>query len=203
DDFWDNWKEILAMMNYARQWEHVGGPGHWPDCDMLQVGKLSKRGPNGRERYSRFTEDELYTHITFWSIYQSPLMIGGNMPENRALELKLLTNEEVLAVNQHGMSPTQLLKTDSSMIWISFAPGGKDVYVAMFNIGEKASDVSFDFSTLKLKGKLPVRDLWNKTDLGIFKNRFSTKINAHGSVLLKIATNQVLNPKTVSANIHP
>ncbi len=65
DDFWDNWKEILQMFNYAKQWEGVGGAGHWPDCDMIQIGKLSKRGPVGEERYSRFTEDEEYTHMTF------------------------------------------------------------------------------------------------------------------------------------------
>jgi len=203
DDFWDNWKEILQMMNYAKQWEHIGDAGHWPDCDMLQVGKLSKRGPVGKERYSRFTEDELYTHITFWSIYKSPLMIGGNLPENRDLELKLLTNEEVLAVNQQGMFPTQLVKTDSSMIWVSFAPGGKDLYVAMFNIGEKTSDIMFDFKALKLKGKLPVRDLWKKTDLGFFKNQYSQKINAHGSVLLKISTKTILHSTKTIAGPDP
>jgi alpha-galactosidase len=202
DDFWDNWKEILQMMNYAKQWEHVGGAGHWPDCDMLQIGKLSKRGPVGKERYSRFTEDELITHLTFWSIYKSPLMIGGNLPENRQLEMKLLTNEEILAVNQQGQFPTQLLKTDTSMIWVSFAPGGKDLYVAMFNIGDKAADIAFDFKSLKLKGKLPVRDLWKKADLGIFKDRFSQKINAHGATLLKISTNTVLVHTTSSIDIH-
>jgi len=202
DDFWDNWKEILQMMNYAKQWEHIGGPGHWPDCDMLQIGKLSKRGPVGKERYSRFTEDELYTHITFWSIYKSPLMIGCNLPENRELELKLLTNDEVLAVNQQGISPTQVLKTDSSLIWTSYAPNGKDVYIAMFNIGDKAADIAFDFKSLKLKGKLPVRDLWKKADLGVFKDKFSQKINAHGSLLLKILTNTVLYHPGSSKDIH-
>ncbi|MEO5685332.1 MAG: glycoside hydrolase family 27 protein [Chitinophagaceae bacterium] len=187
DDFWDNWKEILAMMNYAKQWEGIGGNGHWPDCDMLQLGKLSKRGPVGQERYSRFTEDELYTHITFWSIYKSPLMIGGNMPENRELELKLLTNNEVLAVNQQGENPKQLLKTDSTMIWISQAPGGKDFYVAMFNIGNNSSNNVLDFKLLNLKGKISVRDLWNKTSLGVFKKEFSKKVNAHGALLLKLS----------------
>ena len=65
DDFWDNWQQLLKMFDYARQWEGLGGPGHWPDCDMIQIGKLSKRGPVGPERYSRFTTDELYTHMTF------------------------------------------------------------------------------------------------------------------------------------------
>ena len=187
DDFWDNWKEILAMMNYAKQWEGVGGPGHWPDCDMLQIGKLSKRGPVGHERYSRFTEDELYTHLTFWSIYQSPLFIGGNMPENRDFELKLLTNEEVLAVNQQGIHPKQLLKTDSSMIWFSQAANGKDVYVGLFNIGNNSNNIVVNFAPLGLKGKLTVRDLWNKADLGDFKTRFSKTINAHGAALIKIS----------------
>ena len=187
DDFWDNWKEIIQMMNYAKQWEGVGGPGHWPDCDMLQIGKLSKRGPVGQERYSRFTEDELYTHITFWSIYKSPLMIGGNLPENRDLELKLLSNEEVLAVNQHGENPKQLVKTDSSMIWVSKVPGSTSMYVALFNTGSNAANVPLNFSALGLKGKLTVRDLWNKKDIGIFKNQFSQKINTHGVLLLKVS----------------
>ena len=72
-----------------------GGPGHWPDCDMIQIGKFSKRGPVGPERYSRFNEDELLTHMTFWCIYRSPLMLGGNLPENRETENGLFTNEEV------------------------------------------------------------------------------------------------------------
>jgi hypothetical protein len=187
DDFWDNWKEILQMVNYAKQWEQVGGPGHWPDCDMLQIGKLSKRGPVGAERYSRFTDDELYTHITFWSIYKSPLMIGGNLPENRELELNLLSNDEVLAVNQQGQHPKQLVKTDSSMIWVSQAANNKDIYVAMFNIGNNAANIILNFASLGVKGKPMVRDLWKKADLGVFKNQFSQKINAHGVLLLKIS----------------
>jgi hypothetical protein len=187
DDFWDNWKEILQMMNYAKQWEHIGDAGHWPDCDMLQIGKLSKRGPVGQERYSRFTEDELYTHITFWSIYKSPLMIGGNLPENRELELNLLSNDEVLAVNQQGQHPKQLVKTDSSMIWVSQATNNKDIYVAMFNIGNNAANITLNFASLGVKGKPMVRDLWKKADLGVFKNQFLQKINAHGVLLLKIS----------------
>lgn len=188
DDFWDNWEMILHMFNYAKSWEGIGGPGHWPDCDMLQIGKLSKRGPVGPERYSRFTEDELYTHMTFWSIYRSPLMIGGNLPENREIEVKLFTNDEVLAVNQKGENPRQLYKKDGSMVWISNEQGTKDLYVALFNIGEDAHEVSVDFSALGLKGKVGIRDLWQKKDLGSFKKGYKKMINAHGTVLLKINT---------------
>jgi alpha-galactosidase len=186
DDFWDNWQMILHMFNYAKSWEGVGGPGHWPDCDMIQIGKLSKRGPVGEERYSRFTEDELYTHMTFWSIYRSPLMLGGNLPENRELELKLFTNAEVLTVNQHGENPRQLYKKDGSMVWVSNVAGSKDLYVAMFNIGDEAHDVVVDFASLKIKGKVAVRDLWKKADLGSFKKKYAQKINSHGTVLLRL-----------------
>ncbi len=117
-------------------------------------------------------------------------MLGGNLPENRELEKRLFSNEEVLAVNQQGYSPFQLSKNDSSMIWMSFAPGVKELYIAIFNIGDHASNIGFSFKSLKLKGKLHVRDLWKKADLGIFKDQFSQRINAHGCVLLKVSTNK-------------
>jgi len=186
DDFWDNWKEILHMFDYAKRWEGTGGNGHWPDCDMLQIGKLSKRGPVGNERYSRFTDDELYTHITFWCIYRSPLMIGGNLPENRAIEQKLFTNDEVLAVNQHGADPRQLYKNEDSMVWYSRIPGSRDIYVGLFNIGENNRDVSIDFAALGLKGKILVRDLWQKQNIGAYQNTFKQTINKHGAALLRL-----------------
>ena len=186
DDFWDNWKEILHMFDYAKSWENVGGSGHWPDCDMLQIGKLSKRGPVGDERYSRFTEDELYTHMTFWCIYRSPLMIGGNLPENRAIERTLFTNDEVLAVNQRGLQPRQLYKTESAMAWYSHVPNNKDIYVALFNISDKDQDVSVDFSAVGLKGSISVRNLWKKQNAGNYKSTYTTPINKHGAVLLRL-----------------
>jgi len=187
DDFWDNWEMILHMFNYAKSWEGTGGSGHWPDCDMIQIGKLSKRGPVGPERFSRFTEDELYTHMNFWCLYRSPLMLGGNLPENRELELKLFTNDEVLAVNQQGEKPRQLYKKEGSMVWVSQVSGSKDYYVGLFNISDTAKSVAVDFASLKLKGRIKVRDLWKKADLGEFKKGYAQKINKHGSVLLRIA----------------
>ncbi len=186
DDFWDDWKMILQMFDYAKSWEGVGGPGHWPDCDMMQIGKLSKRGPVGPERYSRFTEDELYTHMNFWCIFQSPLILGGNLPENRPQDLALFTNSEVLAVNQQAQNPKQLYKQDSIMAWVSEVPGSKDRYVALFNLGNTARDASIVFSTLGLNGKIKVRDLWKKTDLGVFKKPYTQQLNPHASVLLRL-----------------
>lgn len=197
DDFWDNWKMLKQMFDYAQKWEGVSGFGHWADCDMIQIGKLSKRGPVGPERFSRFTEDELYTHINFWSIFKSPLMLGGNLPENRELELKLFTNQEVIDVNQLGENPRILFKNDSSMVWISNTGNNKDINVGIFNIGETTHDVVVDFSKILLKGsavpgikgKVVVRDLWKQADIGAFKKSYSVTLNKHASVLLRLKIN--------------
>jgi hypothetical protein len=192
DDFWDSWKEVLKMFDYAKSWEGRGAPGHWPDCDMLQIGKVSKRGPVGPERYSRFSEDELTTHMTFWCIYRSPLMLGGNLPDNRPLEDRLISNEEVLAVNQLGAAPRQLYKKDGRMVWVSTAaeasPGQKAWYVALFNIGDTLQTVPIDLAQLGIRGKAQVRDLWKKEDAGSFRKLYSRPIPPHGAALLKIKT---------------
>src|SRR5258708_4449314 len=186
DDFWDDWKELLKMFDYARSWQGIGGPSHWPDCDMIQIGKISKRGPVGPERYSRFTPDEGLSHMSFWCIYRSPLMLGGNLPENRDWEERLFTNSEVLEVNQRGEHPRELYHNDSSMVWVSEAPAadagagavreahgrGRALYVGLFNTGERAHAVVVDLAKLGWKGKVKVRDLWKKEDAGVFTKRY-------------------------------
>ena len=187
NDFWDEWPQMEKMFDHAKKWEGKSGPGHWPDCDMMLIGKLSKRGPVGAERYSKFTDDELLTHFTFWSIYKSPMILGGNLPETRDSELKLYTNEEVLAVNQTGINPCQIYKQDSSMVWVADVPNSKDKYVALFNLSTVAKMVMIDFKQLGFKQKLSVRDLWTKTDKGLFKNKFQGRINTHGAMLLRVS----------------
>lgn len=186
DDFWDNWDMVLHMFNYAKNWEGTGGPGHWPDCDMIQAGKLSKRGPVGPERYSRFTNDELYTHINFWCLYRSPLMLGGNLPENREIEKTLFTNDEVIAVNQHGENPRQVYKDKGSMVWASNVQGSKDVYIGLFNISDTAHAVQVNFAAIGLNGKVSVRDLWKKAAVGDFKKGYAQNLPPHASVLLRL-----------------
>ena len=185
DDFWDSWPEMLKMFDYAARWQGVGGPGHWPDCDMLQIGKVSKRGPVGPERYSRFTDDELVTHLSFWCLYRSPLMIGGNLPDNRAVEQRLFSNAEVLAVNQQGMNPRQVLKDGNRMVWVSDAGGGA-LYVGLFNLSDSAREVAVEPGSLGIRRSVMVRDLWQQQDLGIYKKQIQRLLPAHGCALLKI-----------------
>jgi alpha-galactosidase len=214
DDFWDSWPEVLKMFDYAKNWEGSGGAGHWPDCDMLQIGKISKRGP---ERYSRFTRDELISHMTFWCIYRSPLMLGGNLPEDRPFEDSLFANAEVLAASKEGEAPRQLYKQDGKMVWasrIAVAGGGaggggtgikagehgvggagdrgggsiaQGWYVALFNIGDSTQEVAVDFAQLGVRGRAAVRDCWKQADAGVFSRRYSRMIPPHGAVLIKLS----------------
>ena len=154
---------------------------------MLQIGKLSKRGPVGPERYSRFTNDELRTHFTFWCIYQSPLMMGGNLPEDRPFDDSLLMNEEVIAVDQNAEHPQCIYQDSAKAIWISHVLDSKQINIALFNLKDESSDISFLFKNIVLFKKAVVRDLWKRRDLGIYKNKFHEVVNAHGSLLLRLS----------------
>src|SRR5699024_8292392 len=122
DDFWDQWDLLKPMFKLAADWAPYAGTGHWPNLDMLPIGKLSKRGPVGAERYSRFTKEELKTMMTLWAISRSPLILGGNLPENRPGDLVLMTNKEVIAVNQKGENSRQLSRQNGTVIWVSQMP---------------------------------------------------------------------------------
>nr|MBP6387102.1 hypothetical protein [Pseudarcicella sp.] len=145
--------------------------------------------PVGQPRYSKFTEDEQRTHVTLWSIFRSPLMMGGNLPENTEFTKMVLTNEEIIAVNQQGYDAKQASRKDEIIIWTSKVPNSDDLNVAVFNIGKEAKDVAVNFAELGVnpKLKIKVRDLWAKADLGEFKATFSQKINSHGSAMFRIS----------------
>jgi alpha-galactosidase len=185
-DFWDNWKQLKRQFDYCQLWAPISGPGHWPDADMLQIGRISKRGPEGIERSSHLTEDEQITHITLWSIFQSPLMMGGNMPENTPFVASLLTNGEVLAVDQDSHDSRQLSRQDSTVVWVSQVNDSKDWNVAFFNLDDVEREVSIVFPAIGIRKKCKVRDLWKKQDLGVFKGVYKQKIPPHGAALFRV-----------------
>ncbi len=185
-DFWDNWDKLKHQFELVQQWNHVTGPDSWPDADMLQIGKIAKRGPNVPERFSYFTEDEMLTHITLWMIARSPLMMGGHMPENTAFVKKLLTTPEVIEVNQKGNNQKQLWRKNGLIAWVSDAPDGNSKYLAIFNLNDTAKDISVTWKEIGLSNTSSVKDLWTGQDLGKIKSGITRKVNAHGAQLFKI-----------------
>jgi alpha-galactosidase len=128
DDFWDNWPALHEQFERLRKWNPSRGPGHWPDADMLPLGVLEMG-----KRKTHFTPDEQYTLMTLWSIARSPLMHGGDMTKMDDFTLSLLTNDEVLAVNQTSSGNRELFHREELVAWVADVANSKDKYVALFN----------------------------------------------------------------------
>jgi len=201
NDFWDDWKWLKLQFDICRQWDFQRTPGRWPDADMLPIGKLRKTGGDAwiasqlgstmekvTDEYSRFTGPEKYTLMTLWCIFKSPLMLGGYLPENDAITVKLITNDEVIAVDQQSMNNHEVRNRDGIVIWTAEQPGTQAKYVAIFNLNDvRSENVSLPWKEIGLSGKLKVRDLWAKKNLGNFDGTFTAKIEPHGCVLVKIS----------------
>ena len=130
-DFWDSWGALYSQFARVNSWTPFRAPGHWPDADMIPFGNVRAWTTNG---WTHFTHDEHYTLMTLWCIGRSPLIFGGNFPKNDDFTLSLLTNDEVLAVNQNSTNGKQLFSTNNQVAWIADVPDSKDKYLAVFNL---------------------------------------------------------------------
>ena len=151
--------------------------------------------------------------MTLWSIARSPLIVGANLPKNDEFTLSLLTNDEVIAVNQHSMNNKQVSRQNNHIVWIADVPNSNDKYLAMFNAapappargrrrGEpnaatpalatanpaesQPAEITVSLKDLGLSGKFAIRDLWAHKDLGIVTEKISATVNSHGAVLYRI-----------------
>lgn len=200
-DFWDHWPLLERQFDLCRLWQPHVGPGHWPDADMLPLGKLRVTGPDdyvaeqmGRtaeeitDEYTRLSPAEQRTLMTLWSIFRSPLMMGGHLPDNDEATLALLTNDEVLAVNQRGTRGRELRSEGDRVVWAAEDPTSDAVYVALFNKGaEKTRLVRVELETLGLQGRVAARDLWRRSDVGEFEGSLAAEVEPHGAVFLKLS----------------
>jgi len=132
DDFWDRWLALREQFWRLARWNPYRRSGAWPDADMLPLGTLVLGS-----RATRFTPDEQYTLMTLWSIARSPLMHGGDMTKTDPLTLSLLTNDEVLAVNQSSTTNHPLFDHDGLIAWTATDPANGDTYLAVFNTRDR------------------------------------------------------------------
>jgi len=130
-DFWDNWPALYAQFARLNDWTPFRAPGHWPDADMIPFGNV--RAWLNTDDWTKFTPDEQYTLMTLWSMARSPLIMGGSLPKNDGFTLSLMTNDEVIAVNQNSINNKQLYTGSNHIAWVADVPGSKDKYVALFN----------------------------------------------------------------------
>lgn len=187
-DFWDRWDKLYAMFDLCEKWYSFVGKGGFPDCDMLPLGRLCKNAPycGAQNRYSNFTLDEQQTMLTLWSIFRSPLMLGGELRENDARTNALLQNPEVLYVNQHGKDPRPVSASDSNIrLWTSHGENG-EVYFAMFNISDEPCTVTLQTEIEGLRECTALRDLWTRQDLPKTAADFSCTLRPHASALYQL-----------------
>jgi hypothetical protein len=114
DDVWDQWKDLTHLMQVAQDWYPYISPT-WPDCDMIPLGRISIRGERGADRMTRLTPDEQYSLMSFFAIFRSPLMFGGDLPSNDPFTLSLLTNQEVLKMHKESTNVHQLFQQDGKL----------------------------------------------------------------------------------------
>lgn len=135
DDFWDNWSQLNYQFTVCNKWYPYIAPGTWPDADMLPLGHIAIRGERGVDRMTNFTESEQYTLMSLWSIFKSPLMFGGHLPDNDNFTKSLLTNDEVLYMHKNSISNQQWFNNGEQLAWKANDPQNGDQFVALFNTG--------------------------------------------------------------------
>jgi hypothetical protein len=190
DDVWDVWysdknfpQGIKNQFVKAALWAGVAKPGHWPDADMLPVGSLRPAAGWGEPRETRLTHDEQRTMLTLWSIFRSPLIMGGNLTQADAWTKSLLTNSEVIAVDQHSLDNKPVITTDDLVVWIAKPEKRKGFYVAIFNVSDQPKTLNYSFKDLGLSSSsYRMRDLWEHQELGVAK-AVNVTLRPHTSVL--------------------
>jgi alpha-galactosidase len=187
-DIIDTWASVEGIGFDQDKWTAFAGPGHWNDPDMLVIGKVGW-GPNLHP--TKLTPDEQYSHISLWCLLSAPLLLGCDLADLDEFTLSLLTNDEVLEVNQdpRGEQARRVAQRDNHEIWAKTMEDGSTV-VGLFNrdfLFAEPSVIKVTWEELGFQGKFRVRDVWRQKDLGIFENGFESKVPVHGVVLARIS----------------
>ncbi|MBE9585533.1 putative Ig domain-containing protein [Mucilaginibacter sp. JRF] len=183
-DITDTWESLHDIGFRQYKISEYAKPGRWNDPDMLIVGKV---GWSGNLRNTRLTPDEQYTHISLWSLLSSPLLIGCDIAQMDDFTLNLLTNDEVIAVNQDvlGKQARRVLARDGYEVYVKeLADGSKAV--GFFNLNAQYKTISVNAAEIGLKSSANVRDVWRQKDLGKAAKGFSYKLAPHGVMMIRV-----------------
>jgi len=190
-DFWDSWKQLKEHFEVFERWNKWRAFGAYPDGDMLPLGRIGIRAERGDSRMTHFTKDEQYTLMTLWSIFKSPLMFGGNLPDNDPFTLSLLTNRAVLKVLNSSTNNKQLFMDENKAAWTADEPGTGAKYLAVFNKSDsveplKSMKITVNLKELGFNSPCVITNLWTGKVVGKFSAEFAPEINRHGAGMYKI-----------------
>lgn len=185
-DIHDSWCSMTTIGFLQNKWQPYAAPGSWNDPDMLVVGNVGW----GKDIHpTRLSPDEQYTHVTLWSILAAPLLIGCDLQQVDSFTLRLLTNNEVIAVDQDpaGIQGKRITgdRNNKTEIWAKPLQDGS-IAVGLFNLSDNKQVLTVRWEQLAIKGPQQIRDLWRQQDIGIKNDGFSSQVPSHGVVFLKI-----------------
>lgn len=201
-DFWDDWRLLHRQFSLCRAWQGRGRPGHWPDCDMLPLGKLRITGPDDysvgemglsaaeiTNEYSRFTPDEQRTLMTLWAVFRSPLFLGGYLPENDAITEALITQPEVIALNQCSARNREVYFDDCASVWAADSTQVAASYFAVFNLRDQGQSCPHAprWRDLGLMEMRSAHEVWSNQTFTLDPGAFATAdIPPHGARLYRL-----------------
>ena len=185
-DFWDRWDKLLNMFSLCEKWYPYVKDGSFPDCDILPLGKLcidgSYMGDMGRD--SGFTKEEQKTMMTLWAVFRSPLFFGGELRLTDNYTLSLVTNPEVINVNQNSEKPLFVYNKGGIAVWQTKIENC--TAVAVFNISDEEKHYKLSFSDLGIENVRAVRDLWARKDIPKCENDVAVSLKPHSSEFFEI-----------------
>lgn len=188
-DIRDSWKSLKSRLFSQDKWAPFAGQGHWNDPDMMIVGYLGW----GKDLHpTLLTPDEQYTHMSAWCLLSVPLLLGCDITKMDAFTLSLLSNDEVIAVNQDplGKQATVITQDEDTGIMAKELADGS-IAAGLFNIGDNGKkELTLKWEDLHLSGSYIVRDLWRQKDIGTFDGSFKTDVAQHGVVMIGLRKKQ-------------
>ena len=192
NDIWDIWDSgnrvypigIKNQFENAARWAPFAKPGNWPDADMLPVGELSPFPDVGHKpRHTRLTPDEQHTQLSLWAMARSPLIIGANLTLLDEATTRLLTNTDIVKIDQTATASRQALREGDFVVWTADLSGNEHA-LALFNLSEKPISVDRSFSDFTLPaGRYAIRNAWTGERLKA-SSRISATLNPHCSMVL-------------------
>lgn len=185
-DFWDRWDKLLNMFSLCEKWYPYVKDGSFPDCDILPLGKLcidgSYMGNMGRD--SGFTKEEQKTMMTLWAVFRSPLFFGGELRLTDNYTLSLVTNPEVINVNQNSEKPLFVYNKGGIAVWQTKIENC--TAVAVFNLSDEEKHYKLSFLNFGIENVRAVRDLWARKDIPKCENDVAVSLKPHSSEFFEI-----------------
>lgn len=182
-DIIDTWESVSGIGFYQDRWKQYAGPGHWNDPDMMVLGHV---GWGENQHPSRLNYEEQITHFTLWCILAAPLILGCDLTKLDDPLLRILTNREVISVNQDslGIQGYRLKQENNLEIWEKPLQNGKQV-VAIFNIGNSIKETIIYLKDIGISKKVRLKDLWIGKYLGNTEDYIKVRLNPHGVMIVK------------------